>query len=207
MKDGTEKLAGIFITILVVAQGLYVVFPLPDIWPLSNYSMFSRAGYSSTASKHEIYGVTEDGRKTALDHPEAFSPLDRVRLRKGINRILHRRDFVRKQEKRVESILGHLDFLPVDRDALKETVRKLLPYKDAGAVSDGDREKDLRVLLDYLISRYESNRVAGIHDGPPVTKLNLYKIAWDWTEAPPEKVVPRIELIYSEESGLIDGEK
>ena len=202
MKGGIEKRVGIFIAVMVIAQGLYTVFPLPDVWPFSNYSMFSRARSSLAVSKHEIYGLTKDGKEIALDHPEAFLPLDRVRLRKGINRILDRESFVRKQEKRVEAVFGRLSFLPVDQGDLKKAVRKLLPYKDGATVLARDREKDLRALFDYLLSQYEHNRAEGIHDGPPVTKLSLYRITWDWTEVPPEEVVPKTELIYSDEHGL-----
>ena len=167
MKGGTEKRVSIFIAAMIVAQGLYVVFPLPDIWPLSNYSMFSYARPSTATSKYEVYGLTEDGTKTALDHPRAFSPLDRVRLAKGIERILHREDFARKQEKRVRSVFGYMNFLPIGQE-VEDTVRRLLPYKDdSGGISAEDKEKDLALLLDYLLSCYEQNRMAGIHDGPP----------------------------------------
>lgn len=208
MKDGIEKRVKIFIAVLIVAQGLYVVFALPDIWPLSNYSMFSKAESSTVTWKHEIYGLTENGREVVLDHPEAFSPLDRVRLGKGIRRILEREHFVRKQEKRVESVFGRLSFLPVDQVVLRETIGRLLPYKDGVAgFSAREKERDLRELFDYLFSRYERNRNAGIHDGPPVTEISLRKTTWDWTHSPPEKVVPETELLYSAEYGLIDGEK
>ena len=193
---------------MMVAQGLYAVFPLPDIWPLSNYSMFSRAEPSTAASRYEIHGLAEDGTRTAaLDHPMAFSPLDRVRLAKGIDRILRREDFARRQEERVESVFGHLGFLPAGGTALKDAVRKLLPYGDGGAgVSEEDRERDLALLLDYLLSRYERNRTAGIHDGPPAGKLGIYRTTWDWTDVPLSEVVPRTELVYSAERGLVDGE-
>ena len=205
MKSGIEKHTWILIAVLAVTQGLYVVFPLPDVWPLSNYSMFSQARPYTAASKHEIYGLTETGREVLLDHPEAFSPLDRVRLAKGIRRILERERFVRGQEERVESVFRRLSFLPVDRAGLEQSVRRLLPYKENAAA--GDKEKELRVLFDYLLSQYERNRAAGIHDGPPVTKLSLYKTTWDWTDVPPDKVVARTEIFYSAENGLTDGEK
>lgn len=208
MKSGTEKRVSIFIAVLIVAQGLYAVFPLPDIWPLANYSMFSRARPSTAVSDHEIYGLAEDGREVALDHPRAFSPLDRVRLAKGIDRILHREDFVRGQGKRVESVFERLGFLPIDLVWLKGEVEKLLPYQDGEAeVSVADKEKDLAALLDYLLSLYERNRAAGIHHGPAVGSLSLYKTTWDWTDVPLEEVVPRTELVYSAEQGLADGEK
>lgn len=208
MKGGTEKRVSIFIAVAMVAQGLYAVFPLPDIWPLSNYSMFSRAVPSTAASRYEIYGIAEDEtREAALDHPRAFSPLDRVRLAKGIDRIVRREDFARRQEERVESVFGYLGFLPADGTALKDTVRKLLPYGDGGAgVSEEDKERDLALLLDYLLSRYERNRAAGIHAGPPVARLGLYRTTWDWTDVPPAEVVPRTELVYSAEMGLVGGE-
>ena len=205
MKSGIEKRVWIIIAVLVLAQGLYVVFPLPDIWPLSNYTMFSKARPSTTVSKHEIYGLTQGGESLALNHPEAFSPLDRVRLAKGIRRILERERFVRGQEERVEAVFRRLSFLPVNQDGLKRSVRKLLPYRESTAL--GDREKELGALLDYLLSQYERNRAAGIHDGPPVTELSLHKTTWDWTDVPPGEVVPKRELVHSAEQGLIDGEK
>ena len=205
MKSGIEKRAWILIAVLAVTQGLYVVFPLPDVWPLSNYSMFSRARPSTVALKHEIYGLTEDGREVPLDHPEAFSPLDRVRLAKGIRRILERELFVRRQEERVEAVFRRLGFLPVDQAGLKQTVRRLLPYRENAA--SWDREKELGVLFDYLLSQYERNRAAGIHDGPPVTELSLHKTTWDWTNVPPDKVVARTEIVYSAGKRLVDGEK
>lgn len=209
MKSGTEKKrVWILVAVLAVTQGIYVIFPLPDIWPLSNYTMFSTARPSTTVSKHEIYGLTESGEDVALNHPGAFSPLDRVRLAKGIRRILDRERFVRGQEERVENVLSRLGFLPVERDRLKRAVGKLLPYREGGMeVSPKEKEKDLGALLHYLLSQYERNRAAGIHDGPAVTKLSLYSITWNWTDVPPEKVVPRRELVYSAEQGLVDGEK
>lgn len=205
MKSGIEKRTWIIIAVLALAQGFYVVFPLPDIWPLSNYTMFSRARPSTTVSKHEIYGLTESGEEVALNHPEAFSPLDRVRLAKGIRRILERERFVHGQEKRFEAVFEHLGFLPVDQVWLRRSVRRLLPYRDG--TNAGDREKEMGALLDYLLSQYERNRAAGIHDGPPITELGLYRIMWDWTDLPPEEVVSRRELVYSAEQGLIDGKK
>lgn len=209
MKGGTEKKrVWILVAVLAVTQGLYTVFPLPDIWPFSNYSMFSRTRPATVASKHVIYGLTEDGREVPLDSPDAFSPLDRVRLGKGIRRILERERFVGGQEERVESVLNHLDFLPVERERLKGAVGKLLPYgDDETEVSPREKEKDLGVLLRYLLSQYERNRATGIHDGPAVTELSLYKTTWDWTDGPPGKAVSQTELVYSAERGLIYGEK
>lgn len=207
MKGGTEKHVSVFIAVMITVQGLYVVFPLPDIWPLANYSMFSTASNFKTASRYDLRGLARDGSEVTLDHPQAFSPLDRVRLAKGIDRIVRREDFVRGQQKRVESVFSHLGFLPLDRARLKAAVEKLLPYKEGAAgVSVRARENDLALLLDYLLSRYERNRTAGIHDGPPVKKLGLYRTRWDWTDVPPWEVVPRTELVYSAERGLVDGE-
>lgn len=205
MKSGIEKRTWIIIAVLALAQGFYVVFPLPDIWPLSNYTMFSRAWPSTTVSKHEIYGLTESGEEVALNHPEAFSPLDRVRLAKGIRRILERERFVRGQEERFEAVFGHLAFLPVDQVRLRQSIKQLLPYRNG--TDAVDKEKEMGALLDYLLLQYERNRAAGIHDGLPVAELSLYRTTWDWTDLPPGKVVPRRELVYSVEQGLIDGKK
>lgn len=195
-----SKRIKIFIITLITVQGLYVVFPLPDIWPFSNYSMFSKAAPATVASSFEFYGLTGDGKEVLIDSGEAFLPLDKVRLKKGINRILNRESLVRKQEKKLNSILKRLRFLPVDQAYLRENARRLLPYKKDGVVAD--KEKELRLLFDYLFFLYEHNREEEVHGGPPVVSMNLYLTTWDWTDAPPREVFPETRLIYSSEYGL-----
>lgn len=195
----------IFIIILITIQGLYVVFPLPDIWPFSNYSMFSKANPVTVASSFQFYGLTSDGKEVSLDSKKVFLPLDKVRLEKGINRILNRESFAQKQEKELESALKHLSFLPVvDRTDLKESIRYLLPYKRSGAV--GGTEKELRILFDYLLAQYEHNREEKLHYSPPIVSMNLYLTKWDWTNVPPQKVLPETKLVYSSEYGLSENE-
>ncbi len=110
---GRSRKAGIFIiTALITVQGLYAIFPLPDIWPFSNYSMFSKANPSTVASGFEFRGLTRDGKEVPLDSQKVFLPFDKVRLEKGVKRILERDSFVQKQEKNLESILRHLQSAP-----------------------------------------------------------------------------------------------
>ena len=192
------------ITTLVVIQGLYVIFPLPDIWPFSNYSMFSKANPSTVASSFKFYGITSDGKEVPLDSKKAFLPFDKVRLEKGVKRILNKEFFVQKQEKNLESALGYLRFLPVNQGNLKEDIRRLLPYKKSDAV--GNKEKELHILFDYLLAQYEDNRKGKLHGGPPIVSMNLYLTKWDWTNVPPRKVFPDSKLIYSSEYGLSEDE-
>ena len=192
------------ITTLVVIQGLYVLFPLPDIWPFSNYSMFSKANPVTVASSFEFRGLTSDGKEVPLDSRKAFLPLDKVRLEKGVNRILDRESFARKQEKKLESALKRLRFLPVDQASLRENIRRLLPYKKSGVAAD--REKELRVLFDYLLAQYEHNREDKLHGAPPIVSMNLYLNRWDWTDTPPREVLPESRLVYSSEYGLPENE-
>ena len=194
----------VFVITLITIQGLYVVFPLPDIWPFSNYSMFSKSNPVTIASSFEFYGLTSDGEEVILDSQKAFLPLDKVRLEKGINRILNRESFARKQEKELESALGRLSFLPVDQTDLKENIRRLLPYKKSGAV--GDTKKELRILFDYLLAQYEHNRGEKLHGSPPIVSMNLYLTKWDWTDVPPQEVIPESKLVYSSEYGLSEDE-
>ena len=203
-----SRKAKIFITtMLITIQGLYVIFPLPDIWPFSNYSMFSKANPSTIASSFKFYGITSDGKEVLLDSKEAFLPFDRIRLRKGVSRILNRESFILKQERRIESVFKHLRFLPVDHAELEEILRNLLPYKDGVEEAVAEvKEKELRVLFDYLLSQYEYNRKEKFHGGPPVVSMNLYMTKWDWTDAPPGKAIPEIELVYSSGRGLVKDE-
>ena len=202
---GRKKHVKILIIALIIMQGLYVIFPLPDIWPFSNYSMFSRANPATVVSSFEFYGLASDGREIPLNHGETFSPFDRVRLKKGINRILNREYFIHKQEKRLESVFKRLRFLPVNHIKLKETIRRLLPYKkDTADVAV--EEKELRILFDYLLAQYEYNRGVKLHSGPPIVSMNLYVTKWDWTDMPPEEVLPETKLVYSTEYGLVENE-
>ena len=199
-----SRCAEVFVITLITIQGLYVVFPLPDIWPFSNYSMFSKANPVTVASSFEFRGLTSDGKEVPLDGKKAFLPLDKVRLEKGINRILKRESLVRKQEKELESALKLLSFLPVDDAFLEKNGRLLLPYKKDAAVAD--REKELHILFDYLLSQYEDNREKKLHGGPPVVSMNLYLTRWDWTDVPPQEVSPESRLVYSSEYGLSEDE-
>ena len=204
MGKGKSRYVKIFIAVLIAAQGLYVIFPLPDIWPFSNYSMFSKANPVTVTSSFEFYGMTSNGKEVLLNDRTAFLPFDCIRLKKGINRILNREFFVKKQEKRLESILRHLSFLPVDHADLKESVRSLLPYKKSNVAAY--KEKELRILFDYLTAQYEHNREKELHDGPPIVSMNLYLAKWDWTDVAPQDVLPEIGLVYSSEYGLSENE-
>lgn len=193
----------IFIITLITIQGLYVLFPLPDIWPFSNYSMFSKANPVTVTSNFEFYGVTGDGKELRLDSRKAFLPFDSVRLQKGVRRILNREFFILKQEKKLESAFKHLSFLPVDHAGLKKKIRWLLPYKNSVQV---DKEKELRLLVDYLIAQYEHNREAELHASPPIVFMNLYLTKWDWTDVLPQEAISETSLVYSSEYGLSENE-
>lgn len=196
-----SRKAEIFIiTTLIAIQGLYVIFPLPDIWPFSNYSMFSKANPSTVASSFKFYGITSDGKEVLLDSKKVFLPFDKVRLEKGINRVLKREIFVRKQEENLEFALRYLQFLPVNQNNLKEDIRRLLPYKKSDTALD--KEKKLRILFDYLFSQYERNRKAELHGAPPIVSMNLYLTKWDWTDTLPQEVLPETRLVYSSEYGF-----
>ncbi|MCY3827129.1 MAG: hypothetical protein OXG10_07120 [Candidatus Dadabacteria bacterium] len=194
----------VFVITLITIQGLYVVFPLPDIWPFSNYSMFSKANPVTVASSFEFHGLTREGKEVTLDSKKAFLPLDKVRLEKGITKILNRESLVQKQEKELESAFKLLSFLPVDNAFLKKNVRLLLPYKKNAAVAD--KEKELRILFDYLLAQYEDNRKKKLHGGPPIVSMNLYLTRWDWTDVSPQEVFPESKLVYSSEYGLSEDE-
>ena len=196
----SRKAEILIITMLIAIQGLYVIFPLPDIWPFSNYSMFSKANPSTVASSFKFYGITSDGKEVLLDSKKVFLPFDKVRLEKGINRVLKRELFLWKQEKNLESALGHLQFLPVNQNNLKEHIRRLLPYKKSDIALD--KEKELRILFDYLLSQYERNREAELHSGSPIVSMNIYLTRWDWTDTPPQEVLPETRLVYSSEYGF-----
>lgn len=44
--------------------------------------------------------------------------------------------------------------------------------------ASADREYRLSSALDDLLGRYEARRLAGLHDGPPLRGLRLYRTVW-----------------------------
>lgn len=163
-----KKLIVIFMTTLIGLQGIYVVFPvifpLPEIWPFSPYSMFSHNKPKKYVQALEIRGVIAGGSEFSLDDSKYFYPFDPSRLRWGIERVLRNKD----------------------------------PLK---------RQKNLDELFRYLLDQYAVIRKEGYHKGPPVVALRLYFNTWDWSQVPPEKVVPRTTLLYSTAMEQSQGEK
>ena len=203
MKNSAGKHAKVFIFVLIIIQGLYVIFPLPDIWPISNYSMFSKAKVKTVASKLEIRGVTRNGDELFLDANDHFHPLGNSRINKGISRILNNMQYKRKNEKRIDRIIGYLDFMPINKTMLKKEIQNKLLYDN----EIKDKEDAMNKLFSYLLAQYKPN--AEMSSADPVIEiyeLRLYRVKWDWTETPIHEVIQDEELIYSTTAGLLQYE-
>ena len=198
MSDQRKKYIKIFIVTLVILQGLYVIIPLPDIWPIANYSMFSRSKVKTVASRMEIRGVKEDGNEVTLSVSEDFYPLDSIRLSRGINRILDSEKYRAKNEKRIEQVVKFLGFLPFDKAQLREMISNNLVYE-----SKFDNEEDAMnelfyfLLLQYSYNNDNSERFDNLEE------LKLYRVYWDWTDTEPENVTSTEKLLYSTKTGLV----
>ncbi len=188
--NGRKKAVTRFIIALLTLQGLYVLFPLPDIWPVSNYSMFSRASKSRFAESIQVVGITKNGevRLTAQDvKPVRFS-----KIRKGIKRIIYKERYESRNEKRINRIAGALD-PPFDKAALKEFINKKLLYGDGG----GSREEKLESVFRYLSAQYKRNGGSG-----DFSEMRLYRARWDWTDVKPSHARMERTLIYSTKTGI-----
>jgi len=206
MSEKRKKYITVFIVTLIVLQGIYVIAPLPDIWPIANYSMFSKSKVKTVASKMEIRGVAENGNEIVLTIPKHFYPLDRIRLSKGISRILDSERYKEKNEKRVNQFVEYMEFLPVDKMRLKESIEKKLLYENKFE----NKEEALNILFDYLLEQYKHN--GSLYKGKSesfaeLRELKLYRVYWDWTDKQPGDVVPVSKLIYTTKSGLIKDEQ
>ena len=153
MSDTRKKYITVFIITLIVLQGIYVFVPLPDIWPIANYSMFSKSRVKTVASKLEIRGVNDDGNETVLNISKHFYPLDRIRLSKGISRILDSEKYREKSEKRVSTAIEYLDVLPVDKAKLKKIIEEKLLYDNKFENKEGSLDE----LFLYLLTQYDLN--------------------------------------------------
>lgn len=96
------------IIILTSLQGIYIFFPLPEIWPFSSYPMFSNKYISKDVSVIEIMGTTKYGDKIPLDIAVYFSPFNRTKLRKGIRNILHNDDKIQGKKKSLSIVFQYL---------------------------------------------------------------------------------------------------
>ena len=200
-----KKIIKAFIISLIILQGLYVIFPLPDIWPISNYALFSRSKVKTVASKLEMWGVKEDGKELLLNVPVHFYPLDVSRLSKGINRILYSEEYRKKNEKRVDLVVEYISFLPLNKVELKEKIINKLLYESKFE----NKEKAMDELFGDLLVQYEFNREKMSDVDKKFVKINelkLYRVKWDWTNTKPQNAVPESELIYSSETGLVQYE-
>ena len=203
MKNSAGKRAKVFIVALIVIQGLYVIFPLPDIWPISNYSMFSRAKVKTVASKLEIRGVTQNGDELLLNANDHFPPLGNSRINKGISRILNDAGYRRKNEKRIDHIIGYLDFLPINKTRLKKGIQNKLLYNN----EIKNKEEAMDKLFSYLLAQYKLNaEMSGADPVIEIYELRLYRVKWDWTETPIHNVIQNEKLIYSTTAGLFQYE-
>ena len=205
MSDKRKKHITIFIITLIVLQGIYVVVPLPDIWPIANYSMFSKSKVKTVASKLQIRGVDEEDREVVLNIPEHFYPLDRIRLSKGLSRILDSEKYKERNERRVDQFIEYLDFLPVDKTKLKKSIESKLLYENKFE----NKEKALETVFAYLSAQYNYNNLNNKNESDAFDKINelrLYRVYWDWTDSQPEDIAPEAKLIYSTKTGLVQDE-
>lgn len=185
--NGRRKAVTRFITALLVLQGLYVIFPLPDIWPLSNYSMFSRTSGERVASSIQIAGVSKNG-EIELNAADIL-PFDIVRLEKGISRIINNGgQYERKDESRINLVADAFAFLPFDGRRLKRFIKNKLLYNRGGKSA----EEDLDSVFNYLFAQYKRNGGA-----EKFSEMKLYEIRWDWTGVKPAAARDERVLIYS----------
>jgi len=100
------------------------------------------------------------------------------------------------------SLDGSKYFYPFDPSRLRWGIERVLRNKDPLK-----RRKNLNELFRYLLDQYAVTKKAGYHEGPVIVALRLYGNTWNWSQKPPEKVIPYTFLIYSTAMGQSQGEK
>ena len=71
---------------MVGLQGMYLVAPVPEIWPFSPYPMYS-GSVKKIRSFFDLKGVTADGHEFSFDIPRHLYPFNRTKLISGVVRI------------------------------------------------------------------------------------------------------------------------
>ena len=74
----------VLLTAPLLVQTTYVFRKQVEIWPFSNFPMFSRLFLSTKASGYVVYGLTADGKEIELSNPNYWLPFDSDRQRAAI---------------------------------------------------------------------------------------------------------------------------
>ena len=112
MTDSTRKLPAAVPTWrrLAVSAGLGVfllcsgfdVVTGSEHWPFSPYAMYARIKEDYRSRKFYLFGVTPDGRETAMDGRDDLAPFDRVGLHTALLRLSLRKDGAAKMRELVQ---------------------------------------------------------------------------------------------------------
>src|SRR5260370_2335085 len=74
----------VLLTAPLLVQTTYVFRKHAEIWPFSNFPMFSRLFLSTKASGYVVYGLTADGKEIELSNPNYWLTFDSDRQRAAI---------------------------------------------------------------------------------------------------------------------------
>jgi len=194
-----------FIITLIFLQGLYVIFPLPEIWPNSNYPMYSGSNVKTVTSMIGIKGVKEDGSEINLIISKHFYPMNGIQLNRGVRRILESEKYKNRRVNSINNAVEFFDFLPVKKEKLRELIGTKIVYSEGFE----EKEKALDDLSSSLLEQYKYNSEKSYWRGENfevINELRLYRVYWDWTGTDPGEVIPDVRLLYSTESGMVKDE-
>jgi hypothetical protein len=92
--DMTRRRVRVINTFLgtLIAGSVYCIAADNELWPFSNYPMYSGLRTSSDLTLLRLFGVTPDGRERRLTIGSEIPPFDRVRLRTALRRLMSNAD-------------------------------------------------------------------------------------------------------------------
>jgi hypothetical protein len=99
---------GVLLTAPILVQTTYVFRQQVEIWPFSNFPMFSRLFLSTNHSGYVVYGVTADGKEIELSNPNYWLPFDSDRQRAAIRRSLQKSGTQADRDEDLRKFLSNL---------------------------------------------------------------------------------------------------
>ena len=201
-KSHRKKYVNIFIITLIIIQGIYVFFPLPELWPISSYAMYSRSIVKTVTSRIDIKGVREDSSEFSLIIPKHTNPLERVKLKAIVQKIMESENNKIWRTKNINKAIEILDFLPIKKERLRELIGTNIFYSEGFE----EKEKAFDELSMLLLAQYKYNSDKSLwrdKNSEIFNELRFYIVYWDWTDTDLDKVSPEEKLLYSTKSGLV----
>jgi hypothetical protein len=161
-----ERLRATAVVAFLAAGSIAAIALHSDFWPFSHYPMYSRIA-TAEYERVVVVGITELG-EVDLAEGRYFRPFQPVRIQVAFERI----------------------------DAWNRALRRREVEEGLELAPPGMERWRLFSATRFLATRYESLRLSGEHDGPPIQGIRLYRRHWRLVSGAANRDTPvRVDML------------